>query len=864
MNFVFGTQFSEQLFDTHLRWNILASQDNLSIKKEGTKISIKTINLELFNSLVDSISKLNVNKNYFNKISFDKKQYPQSTANIIVDLKSSAVELFSFYKSDTKKQVLDFWVNEDLITKNASATQRTLPKTDNKTVIPQKVAVAPVKKVSEVAKKKIVKKIVKPSNYRDFRYGAAFIWNYKPLVPFLGKDLLLSSKIPEFLYPIQDRQLLDDPKEAHMQLSINFYRKKQWALMTKSIRLYTEKYGQDKSYLDNEYLKVNALMKRNIKDQSKGMKKSAITILNNIAGSTTNYELKKASLRFIIQDALDDKDYVKALKVAKQLYVSSTKIIDNEAIAHSIRVVLYTLAELNQVEKMKEFLQEKYVQINIPKQIGDAYWSYIKMRLAAEKDLIKDFEKKYSSYTKPVAGSILYNVAEAYFRNSEYKKAIKIYDEFVSSYTHYTAASNARLRIALSYDLLGAKISKVKKLYKNSINRSPNAEIRYEAKLRYIGLELNRKKKLSKADKEVEVFFEKSSAEKAIRNNDLQELLWVTRLRTFINSERYNEALTYLMSVPLESLSQVKKSSFIADGAEIILGIVKNHYNKGEYSDAVRIWELYKDEYEKKVARNPYINFIVTDSYLKLGLEKSFKRSLEEFENIEVSKKRNFPLWVQIGSGKVDSYINELKVLSLIKDNKIEQAENLLKSKSLSNRKYLYLGRISYNKKDYKSSLKAYERILTSISNKDMLSSVELKEVTEQYIKCAFEVKPMKKFQDIAKAIVVDLENGDNNVVIKAKEKVLYLLVESYFSSTDKVTKEARTWITKMMTEYPGSQYRHRLTYLKAMSFVTEKSLIKGKEVLNKLIGDKDAPSYLKEMARSELATIELKGQLKL
>src|SRR5690606_24825869 len=101
-------------------------------------------------------------------------------------------------------------------------------------------------------------------DFRDFRYGASFVWNYDPMIPQLEKDINITSKIPDALWPVKDRVNLDDAKEAHMQLTINFYREEKWGLMNKSITLYNKKYGRDSNLVINEFLKANALLKGNI------------------------------------------------------------------------------------------------------------------------------------------------------------------------------------------------------------------------------------------------------------------------------------------------------------------------------------------------------------------------------------------------------------------------------------------------------------------------------------------------------------------------------------------------------------------------------------------------------------------------
>ena len=68
----------------------------------------------------------------------------------------------------------------------------------------------------------------------------------------------------------------------------------------------------------------------------------------------------------------------------------------------------------------------------------------------------------------------MFNTAEAYFRNAEYEKSIKLFDEFIKHYSYEDYASQARLRIALGYDLTGRNIKEILALYKDAINKISN------------------------------------------------------------------------------------------------------------------------------------------------------------------------------------------------------------------------------------------------------------------------------------------------------------------------------------------------------------------------------------------------------
>ena len=50
---------------------------------------------------------------------------------------------------------------------------------------------------------------------------------------------------------------------------------------------------------------------------------------------------------------------------------------------------------------------------------------------------------------------LLYNVAEAYFRDAKYNEALSHYDRFISENSHDSKTSWGRVRIGLIYEITG-------------------------------------------------------------------------------------------------------------------------------------------------------------------------------------------------------------------------------------------------------------------------------------------------------------------------------------------------------------------------------------------------------------------------
>ena len=228
----------------NLRWDINVAKNSVVIEKKRNSVILKSISSSVFNTLSEELSNLKLNKDYitgFNIHSRDK------IPTIEIKLAGSSIEIFSFYRERQNKFILDFWINEDKL----------LPDKKQVKIITKKYKKSPTRKIASVPVKKVKKKTI----YRDYRYGAAFVWDYPAITISPPKALDLKRKTPDYFYPVTDRSSIKDEREAHLQLTINLYRKNKYGLMKKSIDLYRKKYGPDSETDFNEYLEANAFLK---------------------------------------------------------------------------------------------------------------------------------------------------------------------------------------------------------------------------------------------------------------------------------------------------------------------------------------------------------------------------------------------------------------------------------------------------------------------------------------------------------------------------------------------------------------------------------------------------------------------------
>ncbi len=885
---------------THLRWKIESSKDQVNISKKGNSIFIQSLDADFFESFAEDFAKLNLNKKYHDKYIFTKPKVSGSPFKLELNLKNNSIELFSFYESKTKKYVLDFWINQDIVKTKSSALSAK----------PKKIKIAPlntrkkkVKNRSKVSAKPgtllapkrgekfniidadKISGVVTGKGFRDFRYGGAFIWDYKALIPPLERDLSLKEKTPDYFFKIKDREYLEDKKESHMQLTINFYNKKKWGLMTKSIGIYENKYGKTDSnrYL-NDYMKAVSMLKNVLKEDlkpkylskidengeivaaddfsKKGIQASARNILSNVLDLSKDYELNKAILRYLIQHSRDEEDYIQALDYAKRLYVKSTGDFDDDMIVYSSRVILNSLTNLRQLGKVKSFLGNKAVLRVLPKQEGLAYISYVQVENNKTSDMIARYKVEEKSLSKPVHPSIIFNTAESYFREAKYKKALQFYDRFLSSYSYLKESSYARVRMALSYDLLDKPYKEVIKLYETAINKSSNLEARVEAKIRYVGLRVNRNKNISNLDKETISFLNLTEAEKNFVTPSLRKLLWLTRLRSMIVTGKHEEALAYLSALPIENLRRVDQRSFYADGAEVVLGVIQAAYLNKEYSRAVKIWELYKNKYEDKVLSNPYVHFLVSDSYIKLSLYKSFQRSFEKMAKLKDGYKRTFPLWIKPHKSiAVKDLMLELRLNKFLQEKDYKGLGTFLdQNKKNSNINYkFYKGLVAYQMKEYNSSVTSFESILVTPNRNNSLSPEQSRLLVKYYLESLYETAKPAKFRKNVLAIAGDLRREDNKQLKNILARAEYLFIESLFSEKNVDYKSLKVKAKAYIEEYKNSNYISRVTYLQGIALINTEEVASGKEQLERLIGDEKVPAYLKGLARSELSTLELK-----
>lgn len=912
--------FAQALIDqekatTYLRWNFFTGRDQLQFNKKGNKVVIKTLNNDLFKNLKDELTSLKIDQSYIKNINYKESDNDSNSGNamsIEIELKNDNVEMFSFYRERDKKYVVDFWTDGDTVSFNKSAIKK--PVEDNqqssKEVVEEVVApakpVAPIaitpkiknkKNLAKVAPKdeltekvkedKILSNFVVDPNkiivksekeiaaeeeeskkpYRDFRYGATFIWDYDPIAPAYKEVVNLKTKIPEIFYPIANRAFKKSEQEAHLQLTINLYRKRKWGLMYKSIKLFQQKYGMNTEWELVEFIKANAILRENIETPNPELFKNAFSILSTLSEKSGNYELKKAIYKYLLTFYMGKGEHLKTLQISKTYYAGTRDNFDFEESAIPAEAMLNSLAKLGQIEKIQELAQEKTMKKILSPQLILAYQTFSYLRSGDLTNVINLYEKNRAALLKPIDPVIMYNTAEAYFRVGRFAEAMALYSDFVKNYSHEFVASNANLRIALCSDLLDRNYEETLELYKKAIDQAVDSNVSYEARIRYVAFRGVRKLELDDRDRETRIFLEQDKNLQTDPDKNLTKLLQQVRLRSLIVDGKYKESLAYLSLVPMVTMSKIDARVFDGDGAEIIYGIISDFYKKSEYSQVIKAWQTYKDKYVDKVAQDPFINFVVGSSYIKLGLYKGFDEVFSSFEKLKDTPGRTFPIWIARGSFQKASDL--LSELVLIKDIKLQNWDLVQKNiasfeKRMPNynKTNYYKGLVAFNHKSYAEAVTQFENFFSKQDQRIIYDPSDVADMIRAYTDSIYELGQTDKFLKVSEAILNDTNSfgTDNAYIQNVRERIAYLGIEI---TAGKGKKENYMLFEKKITDFkkahPKSIYTGRVNYLLGQSMVINQKVKEGREVFTSLMNDKETSDYIKELAKSELSLLNLK-----
>ncbi|MBF0208255.1 MAG: hypothetical protein HQK53_15360, partial [Oligoflexia bacterium] len=744
-----------------------------------------------------------------------------------------------------------------------------------------------VSSVGELAASNIANK------YRDFRYGASIVWDYPPEIPSLKGEIDFESKTAEYYYELKNRDIEKSDKETHLQLSINLYRSQKWGLMSKSIDLFKKKYGNEDSADINNFLQANALLRDSFIKKEEGPKRMAIAMYSSIVERTQDYELKRGLLQYLINYMIIKGDFLRTMHYAKALFVEAKSNFEDELEEYSAIVMLHCLAKLGQVEKVGDLVQEKAINVLIPKQLILAYEIYSNLFLDKSEKVVALYEKNKNALVADVHYSILFNVGEAYFRLGDYTKSQELFSALLKGYSHLTLSGWARLRIALMFEistsLRNEDVERNLEMYKEVIDRTADPAVRYEAKLRYAGIRLARKFKIDDEDREYVSFLERKPGEEKIVSNNIKKLLWLLRLRIFINEKKYDEAFTYLRAIPLMAIPALERRIFEGDGAEIIFGLMDISFQNSDFGEVIRLWERYKEEYFYKVAPNPEVNFMAGYSYYQMGLHLGAEKILNDLSNTKKVVGRTYPRWVfsKRDVSNLEDVMDELRMVKLFSTEKWQEIYDIDRNSLIDNpnniKLYYYQGIAAYKLLRYDDSVRFIEEFLVKSGDNLQLRKQEMVTLFEVYTESMYRQNDSEKFLKSSRAILSDLSkiltgkkwqsgtdkksNKDTKMssvtaIDRLHERLLYLVIETLFGdgnskNYDEILLKSNEFISK----YSNSIYVARIRYLNGMTKIKVGPVAEGEDILNKLLKDENVPNYVKELSKAELSSLKLTRQ---
>jgi predicted Zn-dependent protease len=859
---------------SYLRIEIASEKNHLVIDKKGSTVFLRTLNSALFTQVAEELANLKLPQKYFKGLRSIPPGENDNISTIAFELIDPTVEVFSFYKDREKNHVLDFWRENDEVAESSAA----IAKVETIEPIPQKlppVIKRPALKAQKNSKREMasvestIPVVAAPvvQTMRDFRYGASLTWDYAPLVPSFKGAVDVARKTPEFFYPVKDREFQKDEKESHLQLAINLYRKRDWGLMNKTITLFQTKYGTEDNWELIEYLKANAILRENLESGKTEPTKMAIAMFSNMAEKSQTYDLKKALTKYLLSYYIETSQPIEALKIAKRYYVITKENFDYEESAAGAEAILFGLANLSQLDDIRALLKEKTIAKIIPKQLALAYEMFVLMKLGQSDAVIKLYEGAKSSLSKPVHEAILFNVGEAYFRMANYPAAVAIFDDFASSYSFHAKAQEARLRIALAFEISEKDTGETLALYKNAIDRISDRNLAFEAMLRYVAMRSVRKINPDDSDREVRVFLELDAPKKNGLTRELKKLLWLVRLRTFINDGKFTEAMSYLSAIPLESLPPVEKRVFEADGAEIVYGLISEHYEAGDYTRVVKVWESYRKKYIEKVANDPYINFVVGRAYLKLGFYDAFDKAMSSFTALAETPSKTFPVWAKREQqGNRSRYLVELNLVRNLAlknwDAASRGVDELIKVAPEDSMAHYYRGIIAYYTKRPTDAAKSLETYLANKGSGTHLDPSEVAEMLMAYTDSLYEIRELDKYAKVAKAVLEDTKSyrPEDPYMARVRERIGYLDIEILAGKKNaEGYMRLEPAIDRFKKDFSKSDYMGRVDYLLGVALINNQKTEEGKTLFQGMLKNDKVSGYLKELIKSELALLTIK-----
>jgi tetratricopeptide (TPR) repeat protein len=207
--------------------------------------------------------------------------------------------------------------------------------------------------------------------------------------------------------------------------------------------------------------------------------------------------------------------------------------------------------------------------------------------------------------------------------------------------------------------------------------------------------------------------------------------------------------------------------------------------------------------------------------------------------------------------------VEELAVIKHVASKEWDQAEAKLTTSPVSRRDSLnfafYQGQIAYHRGNWQTASEHFEKVLLKQNPQNRLTPRQMSELLMGYVDSLYNLKDVQRFKSVVKALYQDIAQSKSAPILNVAERVHYLLTESLVAEQTPDWKEVETLAREFRGKFQKSPYSGRIEYLLGLSLLRDGRLKEGKDVLNALLGKKDVPGYVREMARTELSSLELR-----
>jgi hypothetical protein len=158
----------------------------------------------------------------------------------------------------------------------------------------------------------------------------------------------------------------------------------------------------------------------------------------------------------------------------------------------------------------------------------------------------------------------------------------------------------------------------------------------------------------------------------------------------------------------------------------------------------------------------------------------------------------------------------------------------------------------------YPEAIIEFEKVLVKQNSQNQLTPRQTADLLMGYVESLYQLKDQERFKTVVRALSQDINTSKSAPILNVSERVNYLLIESFAGENNPEWKELELMTNAFREKFQKSPYTARIGYLYGVSLIKNSRIAEGKEVLSSLTNDEKVPLHIKEMCRSELATLEL------